>query len=240
MIMLCSLAISDLLVGFLSQPLYIAFQLTKNRFVEPVWRMIGPSLCGVSLLTITAITVDRYLALHYHMRYATLVTESRVKYTLLTIWLAVLPLSAFVLMNIRVHVILSGVSTIICLIICTISYIGIYRIALRHQLQIRAQQQAMQTDSAANNLNIVRLKRSAVNTLAFYLALIACYFPMYVILTLSGISKKDWQTEWNFATTLVYCNSAINPFLYCWRLRELRTAVIKTAKQMLCIQTEEN
>ena len=41
--------------------------------------LTGPTLCVVSLMTITAITVDRFLALHYHMRYATLVTESRVK-----------------------------------------------------------------------------------------------------------------------------------------------------------------
>ena len=86
-IMLCSLAVSDLLVGLIAQPIYIAKQLTKDRFVEHAALMIGYSLCGVSFFTITAITVDRFLALHYHMRYATLVTESRVKYTLITIWL---------------------------------------------------------------------------------------------------------------------------------------------------------
>ena len=87
MIMLCSLAVSDLLVGFLVQPIYIADELTKNPVIVLVWDTIGPSLCLVSLLTITAITVDRFLALHYHMRYATLVTKSRVKYTLVIIWL---------------------------------------------------------------------------------------------------------------------------------------------------------
>jgi len=66
MIMLCSLAVSDLLVGLIAQPIYIAQQLTKDRYVNYVWKIIGPFLCGVSLLTITAITVDRFLALHYH------------------------------------------------------------------------------------------------------------------------------------------------------------------------------
>ena len=63
---------------------------------------------------------------------------------------------------------------------------------------------------------------------------------MYVVATLIAISDKDWQTEWHFADTAVFMNSSINPFLYCWRLRELRTAVVKTARQMLCKQTEEN
>ena len=69
--MLFSLAASDFSVRFLAQPMYIASLRTFDRFVEPIWRMIGPSLCGVSLVTIAAITVDRFLAVHYHMRYAT-------------------------------------------------------------------------------------------------------------------------------------------------------------------------
>ncbi len=240
MIMLCSLAVSDLLVGFLAQPIYIALQLTKDRFAYHAWIVIGPSLCGVSLFTITAITVDRFLALRYHMRYATLVTKSRVKYTLVIIWLISFVVSGFDFWNTHVHSLLVGVVIIICLIICTFSYIRIYLIVRRHQLQIHAQQQAVQSFNVANNLNMVRLKRSAVNTFVFFIALILCYFPLYVLLTLHGISGSNWQPEWKFASTLVFSNSSINPFLYCWRLRELRTAVVKTARQMLCKQTEEN
>ena len=82
MIMLCSLAVSDFLVGLIVEPIFVAHQLTGDHYVSHVSVMMGFFLCVVSLMTITAITVDRFLALHYHMRYATLVTESRVKYTL--------------------------------------------------------------------------------------------------------------------------------------------------------------
>ncbi len=82
MIMLCSLAVSFLLVGLIVQPIYIAKELTENSSVTGGWAIGGHFLIAVSLLTITAITVDRFLALHYHMRYATLVTKSRVKYTI--------------------------------------------------------------------------------------------------------------------------------------------------------------
>ena len=96
MIMLCSLVVADFLVGLIAQPINIAEQLTEDHIVNYVAVMLtGPSLCVVSLLTITAITVDRFLALHYHMRYATLVTESRVKYTLILIWLISFHLSGF-------------------------------------------------------------------------------------------------------------------------------------------------
>ncbi|XP_078345212.1 histamine H2 receptor-like [Oculina patagonica] len=237
--MLCSLAVSDLLVGLITQPLYIAQEHTQDSIVYHVWMVIGASLSGISLVTITAITVDRFLALHYHMRYATLVTEARVQYTLVFIWLAAFP-TGFFFWNTRIHTILSSVGNIICLIIYTFAYIRIYIIVRRHQLQINAQQQVVQSSNAENNLNMVRLQRSAMNTFVFNIVMIICYLPVYVVLTLYGISEKDWQREWDFAQTAVYMNSSINPFLYCWRLRELRAAVVKTARQMLCKQTEEN
>ena len=174
------------------------------------------------------------------MRYATLVTKSRVKYTLVIIWLFSVLASGFQFWNTRPHRLLTGVVIIICLIISTCSYIRIYLIVRRHQLQIHAQQQAVQSSNNENNLNMVRLKRSAMNTFVFYVALIICYFPVYIFLTLYGVSDKDWRPEWEFAFTALFMNSSINPLLYCWRLRELRAAVVKTARQMLCKQTEEN
>ena len=40
--------------------------------------MIQFSLCGVSLCTITSISLDRFAALHYHMPYVAIVTVRRV------------------------------------------------------------------------------------------------------------------------------------------------------------------
>ncbi|XP_078344532.1 histamine H2 receptor-like [Oculina patagonica] len=240
MIMLCSLAVSDLLVGLIAQPIYIAYEVTNKTLLKNLAIKIGYPVCTASILTVTAITVDRFLALYYHMRYTTLITKSRVKYTLVIIWLISILVPGFDFWNTHVHSILVGLVIIACVIISTFCYIRIYLIVRRHQLQIHAQQQAVQSSNSENYLNMARLKRSAMSTFVFYIVLIFCYFPMYVLLTLHGISEEDWQTEWSFATTAVFMNSSINPFLYCWRLRELRKAVVKTARQMLCKQTEEN
>ena len=240
MTMLCSLAVSDILVGLIAQPIYFALLHTIDFDLYRVSAILGYTLCGVSFLTITAITVDRFLALHYHMTYASLVTARRVKYTLIIIWLFSLLIAGFHFLDFRVQNSLVSIVTISCLIICTFCYIRIYLIVRRHQFEINAQQQAVQSSDARKNLNMVRLRRSALNTFVFYIALILCYFPIFVSLALTALSIKDWETEWEFANTAVFLNSSINPFLYCWRLRELRKEVIKTARQMICKECTEN
>ena len=241
MILLCSLALSDLLVGFVAQPLFIADELIKESLVlYRVSAMIGFSVCGVSLATITLISVDRLLAVQYHMRYATLVSQPRVISIIVIIWLFTFVSSGFHIWNKFLHHLLSAIYIGICLIISTICYIRIYLKVRHHRSQIQAQQQAVRCRYAANNASMMQLTRSAVNTFLFYICMIACYFPSYVLLTIFGLGYMEWATEWNIATTMVFMNSSINPVLYCWRLRELRVAVAKTIKWVLRSQTYQD
>ena len=175
MILLGSLAVSDLLVGVIAQPLFIASELTKNNaLVLQLSQMTVISLCGVSLSIITAITLDRFLALHYHLKYAGLVTKPRVQCTLVMIWLTII----FVMPSFRLWTtertffLLAAVVTVVCLTTSTFCYVRIYLIVVHHQLQIDVQQQAVQRSNLGNNFNIVRLARSAKNTFVFYTVLI--------------------------------------------------------------------
>ena len=167
------------------------------------------------------------------MRYANLVTQSRVKYVLIIFWLISLIAPFLYFWKTSVQLFLISVFISICLLISTFSYIRIYLIVRRHQIQINTQQ-AVQSSDAENNLNIARLKRSAIKTFVLYIVLIICYFPVYI----ASSVNKNWEIGWKFSSTLVFSNSCINPFLYCWRLREVRAAIVKTARQMLCKQTE--
>ena len=240
-IMLCSLAVSDLIVGFIAQPLFIADELIKKNLVlYRVSAMIGFSVCGVSLATTTLISIDRFLAVQYHMRYATLVRQSRVISIIVMIWLFTFVCSGFHIWNKVLHHLLSAIYIAICLFISTFCYIRIYLTVLKHRSQIEAQQLAVQCRYAANNTNMMRLKRSAVNTFLFYIFMIACYFPAYVLLTIFGLGYMEWAPEWNITTTVVFMNSSINPILYCWRLRELRVVVVKIVQRMLRAPTDQD
>ena len=72
--------------------------------------------------------------------------------------------------------------------------------------------------------------------------MILCYFPVLVFMFILAFfpTVKVKTNAWGFAETASFMNSSINPFLFCWRLRELRAAVLKTLSALLGKQTEEN
>ena len=236
MIMLCSLAVSDLLVGVIVQPLFIAREFTKNILLFHVSEVLGFLFCVASLWTMTAIGADRFIALHYHMRYSSIVTKSRVRYTMAMIWAICSFLSCFHFWSEPAFYIMLAAVTGICILISKICYIRIYLIVSQHQSELHAQQMAVVVSRARRTRNVlmVRLTKSALNTFMFHIVLLICYFPTYILSTLYVISPKGWITEVNFAYIAVFLNSSINPFLFCWRLQELRAAVLKTTKQVFC------
>ena len=231
---LSSLAFSDLLVGIIAQPLFLAHQFTKESFLNSLMVLIVNPVCGVSLWTLTAISVDRFLALHFHMRYATLVATTRVKISIAFIWLYNFVSSALYYLVPFIYFFIMTLTTVICILNFFLAYLGIYFIVRHHQLQIHAQQETVESKDVAGNvhgISMARLKKSAMNTFVFFIFFVICYLPMYALLTFAISKRAQWTTEYDFSITVVFLNSAINPFLFCWRLQELRRNVLKTLRK---------
>ena len=237
-VFLCSLAVSDLLVGLVVQPVYIAYELKRGPVLLRAFSTLFGIACGVSLCTMTVISLDRFLALHYHMRYPNLMTEKRALYTSAAIWSGCIFVSCLSLWY-KSYAALA-ISTAVCLVISFFSYIRIYLIVCQHQQQIQAQQQAVHGLNAEHNPNMVQSKRSAVNTFIYYICMILCYTPFVVLMLITAFNPTFRRNSWDFKETCTFVNSSINPFLFCWRLRELRNAVLKTLRQFLGKQTQGN
>lgn len=240
--MLCSLAVSDLLVGFIVQPFFLASLLTRVFLIERISKITAFCLCGVSLCTMTAISIDRFLALQYPMRYqATITAHQRALNTLIVIiWLHNFVFSGFYVWNWPLYFIMIATGVCLFILVSTFCYIRIYRIVRRHQIQIQVQQQAAQQNTTeGDNSNMVRMKRSALNTFIFYIAMVLCYFPIIISLCAASITSKDLPEVWHLADTVVFLNSSVNPLLYCWRLGEIRKAVLKIFRQMSRRQADQ-
>ena len=244
-ILLCSLAVSDLFVGFLALPVNIAIALTPlsrssfDSLLSKARFFLIIQLCGVSLETMTAISVDRYLALRYHMRYPSMMTSRRATCLAATFWCKNVIFSLLSIWKEKTIHLVAVVFISLCLFISSITYNAIYRIVRHHQHQIHAQQQAVQSMNAEQNLKIQAKKRAA-NTFIYYICMVLCYFPAAVSILIWVNYKEHWNIRWRFADTILFMNSAINPFLYFWRNREVREAVLKIVRKRLCKTDEEN
>ena len=89
-----NLAITDLFVGITAEPLFVVYLMSEVRERWDVCFYVLVSglsasyiLCSVSFLTMTAISVDRLLALSLRLRYRQVVTFKRTCITIIGLWI---------------------------------------------------------------------------------------------------------------------------------------------------------
>lgn len=86
-----SLAVTDLLLGLLVLPLSATVELRSGKWplggaLCNIYISLDVLLCTASILTLLAISVDRYLAISAPLRYSQRVTPPRVTLALIAIW----------------------------------------------------------------------------------------------------------------------------------------------------------
>ena len=86
-ILLASLALSDLAVGLVVQPLFTSSVKKLNITLYSLFVTASVFLCSVSFFTTTAIGVDRLLTLQLHLRYKAIITPLHVTGIATFIWL---------------------------------------------------------------------------------------------------------------------------------------------------------
>ena len=154
-VLLFSLAMSDFTVGIVLQPLYIIFRLATllekpALFCKAIilYNLFSGLALGVSLFTLSAISLDRYMALLLHLRYQAIVTRRRAAILVTVLWLVAGLSSASRLFNTSIFNFMSNLVIISCFVVSVVSYIQIYRTLRRHQAHIKAQLQAVTFNKA--------------------------------------------------------------------------------------------
>ena len=234
------LAITDLGVGLISQPLMVTLMLLAYNIDIKIWYVcyylfwsLSTTFCGVSVFASTALSVDRLLALFSGLRYRQVVTLKRVRAVLasgcLTALLTVLVWYFRAESARSINIIFSTLSLIISLF----SYTKIVLRLRQHQSSVRDNVQQGHANKGGIPLNFERYKRTVVSIALVQLALIACYLPFVICHILYDLNR--FPSRFNFlldvTVTLLFINSSLNPFLYCWRIKEIRQAVKATIKR---------
>ena len=241
------LAITDLFVGIILQPLFTVSLLSSVttgmnwnviHHIDRISQASSYTLCSVSALTSNAISVDRLQALLSGLRYRHVVTLPRVRAVIICFWLIGLTCGVVFFWNITI-----GLSVTLALITFSVvasvfSYSKIYFRLRRHQLQVHTVEEL--NGERQVPLNIARYKKSVSSALWVQWALIICYIPFIVLRVMLMIHGQIVFVESDFALafyatlTLMYLNSSLNPILYYWRIGTVRQAAKDTMKQLIC------
>ena len=171
--LLLSLSISDLGVGLLVQPLYVSFltmEITKNskntdnifayRAVVKAYAIPNRLFVVSSFFGVFAITVDRFLAIHLHLRYQELVTHKRVVAAVISFWV----FSVIACFGYEKSIIVLSVMSVVCIITTGLLYCKIYAAVRHHTNQIRLLQVPEQEAQNGDMANATRFRKTAVAT----------------------------------------------------------------------------
>ena len=230
---------TDLGVGLIVQPFFIAFLLsfaetgagTFTCLTSVAVSVFGSVLTSVSFGTVVSVSIERYIALRLHLRYEDVVKVKRARNFLITLWLigGTLPfIWVWLTPKYRSHFFSTRI--LLCLVISSVAYIKIYRIIRYHRRQIISTEM-----NARNHEKMTQRKRNTFNMLVVHCVLVLCYLP-YSICLLVVKSYDYTNCSWigiNFALTVVNINSSVNPFIYCYRMRQIRRAMIMTLYKIL-------
>jgi len=239
-LLLRTLATTDLCVGIFAEPLAVTFWMSVVRENWSICRhalvtsfITGYILCGVSVGTLTAISVDRLLALLLGLRYRQVVTLKRTYVIVIAFWFLLAVFSAMYFWSPRITFWYGIINISLCLTISIFSYTKIFYTLRHHQNQVQGH---FQQPSQTNQLHIGRYKKAVFTAIWLQLTLVACYLPYGIVDALrlkSGLSSSVYLA-YSCTITLVFLNSLLNPILYCWKLDEVRQAVKDTIRQVLC------
>ena len=199
-ILLSCLAAADFLVGLVCQPFFVAYkmaELANNLSVYCTLRMISnlPSwiTTGVSLVTLSLVSLHQLLALTLHLRYNTIVTVPRVFQISAGVWILSITgiTSRFYVRN---WIAIAMVTLLLTFFVTALSTLKIFQIVRKHQRQISQQEQSVQS----NTINVLKCRKSAVTVIYVYGFFVIFYLPFHAMIF------AEWR---NFLDTHLHIDS---------------------------------
>ena len=250
-ILLGALCVSDLLVGVVTQPLYLTF-LSIMRFKEIINKALITAVTtaflycgGLSFTYIGLISFDRYLAICKPYRYvsqATCKTHLIAAVTGGAVWAILIILEYFYTMSSAFQMCLIGYGSLIIMSII-FSYANIYIVILKQKRTIVhlgtiSEQPTQNTFTSVGRRRIKENKKQerdktwtiTIMMLLFFI----CYMPYFGrIVYYTSRNKQCWDDSTLFLVTtwsnfIILLNSCMNVAVYCARSKDIRNAALNT------------
>ena len=240
--LLLSLAATDFMVGSFMDPVSAVFHFgegLQSKVVDiKILHILYFTLCTASILTLAALTAERYVAVTSPLKYKTMVTSKRAIITSLLIWIAALGFSFvyFKLGFIFYAFIFANTAVISTFAVLLFVHMGIVR-HLRERAKYWRDRRANDTTESGKLENKIKTKeakresRAVKALMIILLAFFASFTPACIMIYLLNFCSNctclfiHWLRD--LQSLIVLCNSGINPYLYAWRIPQFKRAFLK-------------
>lgn len=233
--LITNLSVSDLLLGLFNVLLVAVRDVYRSQlqqmpsvvlFKAIMYTVLSTTLF-VSSYTIIAMSITCDIAISKPMEYKSIITKRRTKIFIAVLWVislttCVLPVTnisekTYTLIYLHTHATLPA-------ILLTATYVHVFRALARRTREL----QEGGYDSIARN-SLERKRNMAVTVVIILVLFFITYMPQYITLHLLYFCKpcKDSLTFHKIDVALsrfLFINSAINPFVYAWKVPKYRRA----------------
>ena len=245
-VLLAGLAFTDFCTGLITQPFYVAStnlfslvgpdvhlsDITSRPTFYLVIRRVNDSFGNyffiLTMMTITVMSIERWL----HMSHRSLMTVRRTY--VVVAGLLLLPIPLVVYRVLYVDDISVGVASIsllsFCLTATSFAYFRVFRIIRCHRQQVQPY------NAAQPAIDFAKYKKS-VFTIFYILGIFYIgYLPMAITMGLTVLFRFNaWSMAvLNVSVVLACLSSSLNPLLYLWRMKDIRSEVARLVKRILC------
>ena len=245
-ILLACLAGTDLLTGLIVLP--FSFSLDWKRLLG-VGPFCSPQKALIVIITMVAfasfshlvvISIDRYIAIKYPLRYQDIVTETRIITSVVLAWgftllMTINELALALIDSETIYSIYSQVNILMEIVIMALftaavlwSYGYIYSETRRQVKRLKAEQLPQE------EIQRIKKDRKAATTLAIILiALVFTYLPAIITGILATLPVSTVVPPrlrviiWSWVAISIMSGSLANPIIYCWRMKNLRRAFLE-------------
>lgn len=240
--LIASLALTDLLYGLIVMPLTITLNVlilskAESQLVCMVWRsavLLALWLSGVSLHTLTLISIDRFLAIKLKNAYRHVVTMKRCAVALAAGWLGMASILSTLFVSKQIVIKdLDSFSQIIRILIIIFLFLFLLITTLSYSLAF-SYLKKFSADVAPENPNpdpsrkfYASKYRRSFNTMIIILFFTFLFYLPYAFSLVMEKFNEDGRTKHilRAGQVVIAASCTCNPIIYLWRLKQLREAV---------------
>lgn len=225
---IASLAVADLLVCVLAQPMYVLY---LHGVLPTCLNLIRKSITWISTLVsvshLLSISIERFLSLYFLHRFSFFIPDHIIWTAIVLTWLIAIGFGAPAAIFRQARIV-SQYFVIAIVLVIPILYTGTFYIVHLQRKRIKEQLRAKPLSTSQKNFTSERkiVYMIAIVVGAFYL----CFTPLIVLpfffsIRVAPAVRVNGLRAFPWVNTVAFCNSGLNPYVYYWQSWRFRLAL---------------